>query len=383
MRILTALTYYRPHYSGLTIYTERLARALAARGHQVTVMTSQFDPTLPREAVEDGVGVLRLPVLMRLSKGVIMPSMPLRAWQHIRNADVVHLHLPQLDAAPFAVLARLLGVPVVLTYHCDLLLPSGLVHGLANLASNLANHISAGFANAIVTNTMDYAEQSKFLSRYPAKVRAIPPPVTLPAISQADIEAFRARYAIKPGERVIGMVGRLAAEKGVEYLVQAMPRVLERFSDARVIHVGQYQNVMGEERYAQKLAPLIESLGEHWKFLGVIPDEELAAFFHVCDVLAAPSTNSTESFGMVQVEAMTCGTPAVASDLPGLRVAVKKTGMGEIFPLADTDGLAQAIIAVLSSPDRYQGDVAAITRRYAPDTIASEYEALFNELLHG
>mgnify|MGYP001140588987 FL=1 len=47
MRILTVLTYYRPHYSGLTIYAERLARALVERGHQVTVLTSQYDPALP------------------------------------------------------------------------------------------------------------------------------------------------------------------------------------------------------------------------------------------------------------------------------------------------------------------------------------------------
>ncbi len=85
MRILIALTYYRPHYSGLTIYTERLAKALAARGHQVTVLTSRFDPSYPEEELVDGVRVVRLPVMMRLSKGVIMPSMPFRALQEIQE----------------------------------------------------------------------------------------------------------------------------------------------------------------------------------------------------------------------------------------------------------------------------------------------------------
>ena len=97
MRVLIALTYYRPHYSGLTIYSERLAKALAARGHEVTVLTSQFDKSLPLEETVDGVRVIRMPVLMRLSKGVIMPSIPFRAWKEIRKADVVNLHLPQLD----------------------------------------------------------------------------------------------------------------------------------------------------------------------------------------------------------------------------------------------------------------------------------------------
>ena len=68
MRILIALTYYRPHYSGLTIYAERQARALAARGHQVTILTSRFDPNLPKEEIRDGVEVMRLDVACTSAK---------------------------------------------------------------------------------------------------------------------------------------------------------------------------------------------------------------------------------------------------------------------------------------------------------------------------
>ena len=65
------------------------------------------------------------------------------------------------------------------------------------------------------------------------------------------------------------MVGRLAAEKGVEYLVRALPLILEKHPEARVVHVGQYQDVMGEEAYAEMLKPLIEELGDRWQFLGI------------------------------------------------------------------------------------------------------------------
>lgn len=380
MRVLIALTYYRPHYSGLTIYTERLAKALASRGHDVTVITSQFSKELEREEIVDGVRVLRLPVAMRISKGVIMPSMPLRAWREIRKADVVNLHVPQLDAAPLALLTRLLGKPAVLTYHCDLLLPGGLVNRLANLVSNIANHISAGMANLIVTNTRDYAENSPFLQKYIDKVRVIPPPVVLPLIEPEAIAAVREKYGVESGQKVIGMVARLAAEKGAEYLVRALPEILKVHPNLRVLYAGQYQDVMGEEAYAAMLAPLIEELGERWKFLGIIPDQELAAFFHICDAIVVPSTNSTESFGIVQVEGMTCGTPAVASDIAGVRQPVLQTGMGEVFPIGDAAALAEKLIAVLNDPAKYQGDVPRITKRYSPDTIAGEYEELFKEL---
>ena len=383
MRILTALTYYRPHFSGLTIYAERLARALAARGHQVSVLTSRYDSGLPGSEQVDGVKLMRLPVLMRVSKGVLMPSMPFWAWKYARQADLVHLHLPQLDAAPVALIARLLGKPVVLTYHCDLRLPQGLIHKLANQVSHLANHISARLANRIVANSLDYAQNSAFLRPYLGKLHAIAPPVELPPVSEQEMADFQRKAGIQPGARLIGMAARLATEKGVEYLVQAMPRILQRYPTARVLYMGQYQHVLGEEAYAQKLAPLIQALGEHWTFLGNLSPVELSAFYRTCEVTVLPSLNSTESWGIVQVESMRCGTPVVASDLPGVRMPVKLTGMGRIVPPADAPALAEAIMAVLADPQAYRGDSEAIARQFSPEHTAELYEAIFQKALSG
>jgi glycosyltransferase involved in cell wall biosynthesis len=381
MHILTTLTYYRPHYSGLTIYAERLARALVEGGHQVTVLTSRYSNSLPAREMRDGVQVIRPRVLMHVSKGVLMPSMPYWAWVNIRRADVVHLHLPQLDAAYIALLARLMHKPVVLTYHCDLLLPKGFIHSIANQISHLANKLSLGLAQQVVVNTLDYAEQSTFLYRYLSKIRPIPTPVELVTPDPADEQAIRQKSRLEPGQRVIGMVARLAAEKGVEYLVEAMPEILQRYPTARVLHVGQYQDVLGEEEYARKLKPMIQALGEHWTFLGILPPAELSAFYRQCELTVLPSTNSTESFGIVQVESMACGTPVVASDLPGVRQPVSMTGMGRLVPITDEHALADAICDVLDQPERYQGDVNGVIRRFSSQHIAEEYEQLFKEVL--
>lgn len=385
MRILTTLTYYRPHYSGLTMYAERLARELVRHGHQVTLLTSRYDPSLPSPELRDGVQVIRPRVWMHISKGVIMPTILPWAWKIARQADIVHLHLPQLDAAPIALMCWLLHKPVVITYHCDLRLPDGFVHKLANQVSHLANIISLGLAQAIVTNTRDYAEASPFLRRYLHKLYAIPSPVELPSIEPQTEQAFRLKAKIKPGQRLIGIAVRLAAEKGVEYLVEAMPEVLKHYPEARVLHMGQYQNVMGEEDYARKLAPMIQSLGEHWTFLGNLSDEELVAFFQVCEVTVLPSINSTESFGIVQVEAMSCGTPVVASDMPGVRQPVLMTGMGLVVPPQDAPALARAILDILDHPENYQGDSQAVAQRFSPQKIAEAYENLFADLIekHG
>jgi len=380
MRVLIALTYYRPHFSGLTIYAERLARALAARGHQVRVLTSRFSPDLPEREVRDGVEIIRLPVLFRISKGVIMPSMPFRAWKLIREADAVNLHLPQFDAAVLAALARLQGKPVVLTYQCDLRLPHGLVHAVANQVSHLMNHCSALASGLIVSTSRDYAEHSFFLRRYMDKVRVVTPSVELVEPTAEETASFQAKAAIQPGQRIIGMAARLATEKGVEYLVEAMPRILERFPSARVLFMGQHQNVLGEEQYAARLAPLIQRLGEHWTFLGNLTPGELTAFYRACEVTVLPSLNSTEAFGLVQVESMVCGTPVVASDLPGVRQPVRMTGMGRIVPPADAGALAEAILEVLENRQAYVTDPAAVAERFSLDRLAEAYEKLFAEL---
>ena len=95
MRILIVLTYYRPHTSGLTIYAERLAKAFVDRGNKVTVLTSQYSKDLLPECVQDGVKIIRVPILFRLSKGVIMPTFGIIASKQAKEHDVILLHLPQ------------------------------------------------------------------------------------------------------------------------------------------------------------------------------------------------------------------------------------------------------------------------------------------------
>lgn len=383
MRILIGLTYYRPHYSGLTIYAERLARALVRRNHSVTVLTSQFNSSLTRLEMLDGVRVVRVPPLFSISKGLIMPSLPFLAWRHIKEADIVNLHMPQFDAFYITWLAKLLRKPVVLTYQCDLRLPSGLIHSIANWVSHIANHIAALGSNVIVSMTQDYVKNSNFTKRYLNKVQVINPPVELAPVNDNEVAAFRKKYNIQKNQQIIGMAARLATEKGVEYLVQALPNILKKIPEARVLFVGPYQNVLGEEKYAERIMALIErGLKNHWTFLGILPSREISAFFQVCDVLVLPSVNSTEAFGLVQIEAMISGTPVVASDLPGVRQPVLGTGMGRIVPIANSNALAVSVLDVIHNPEKYRGDPAAVSRKYAPESTANDYELLFIKLLN-
>lgn len=381
MRILCALTYYRPYTSGLTIYVERLATALVRRGHSVTVLTSQYDPSLPQSEMIDGVRVVRAPVLARVSKGVIMPSFGAIATALALNHDAMSLHLPQFDAPGLALRGRLRGQPVVLTYHSDLQLPPGSLNRVVNNVVDLANIAAGTLATRIVAYTDDFARHSPYLRRFASKITVIPPPVEVATLDSAEITAFRERWNLRGP--VIGMAARLAAEKGVEVLLEALPQVLAAYPEARVLFAGPHEHVLGEAAYARRLAPLFERFGLHWNFLGTLGPREMAAFFHNLDVLVVPSLNSTETFGLVQVEAMLCGTPSIASALPGVRQPVHQTGMGEVVPIGDSAALAAALLRVIELRPRYLRPREQIAAKFSTDRTALAYEQLFEQLRLG
>jgi glycosyltransferase involved in cell wall biosynthesis len=380
MRVLIALTYYRPHVSGLTIYVARLAAALAARGHAVTVLTSQYDRALPLRETHAGVTIHRVPVWFRVSKGVIMPTIGWEATRLVPRHDVLSLHLPQLDAAGIAVRGRLWRKPVVATYHSDLLLPPSLVNRAAQFASDLGNDLVAGLAHRLVAYTDDFARHSRYLSKYLPRVTVIPPPVEMPSPAPEAVLAFRAQYGLGQGGPVLGLASRLAAEKGIEYLIQALPRILARYPGARVVHAGP-REAIGEAAYMAHLERLIEPHRERFTFVGTLNPEQMAVFFSACDVHVLPSINNTETFGLVQIEAALCGTPTVASALPGVRVPTQLTGMGRTAPPRDSAALADAILDVLDHRERYLKPRAPIAEMFSPDAAAARYEELFTSLL--
>jgi len=382
MKILIELTYYRPHTSGLTIYAERLAKALVKKGHAVTVLTSQYDSDLPRNEILHGVQIVRIPVIMRVSKGVIMPTLGWAANKLVKAHDVIHLHLPQLDAAGLAFRGRIHKKPTVITYHCDLRMPKGILNWIANQSVHLMNHIAGIFTHRIITYTQDYAEHSKFINRFMKKLVVINPPVELPEISELEIQTFKKQHNPSDNHPVIGMAARFATEKGVEVLLYALEEIISKYPKTEVWFAGPYEDILGEERYIERLMPLIRRYQEkgNWKFLGLLSPQEMAGFYPNLDILTIPSLNSTEAFGLVQIEAMINKVPSIASNLPGVRQPVIRHSMGEVIPIGDYKELAKAVIKVFEHKEKYSIGYQKIKEQYTPVSVAEEYIKLFKEI---
>ena len=381
MKVLLSLTYFTPNKSGLTVFAERQAAALVAQGHEVTVLTSGHLPDLPSQEWLNGVRIIRLPVALRLSKGVLMPSLIWKAWHLVRQADVINLHMPQLEGAYLALLAKLLGKPLIATHHSDLAMPSGWLNKLAGAFARLSNRFIASLAHRVTHNTLDFAQHSPFLQRYLHKLAVIPPICLVEPITDQHLAQFQEKHNIQTGQIVIGIAARLASEKGFEFLAQAFSEVLKTHPTARVLVTGEYQHVIGEEAYRDQILRMVEPFGDRWQFLGVDSQADRAAFFRTIHVHVLPSINATETFGMVQVEALTCGTPLIASNLPGMRQPVMQSGCGILVPPRDSHALAAAILHVLQKyPNKV--DASAYTSQFTPEKVAQAYEDLYKDLIH-
>ena len=381
MRVLHVLLYYWPHCTGLTIHVQRVAEAMARRGHTSTVLSARYNRQLPREEMVNGVRVVRLPAMLRISRGMVMPSFPWHAWRLIREHDLVNVHVPLLEASLVTTIARLQRhKPVVITHHGDLVLPVGWFNRFIEFVMfQMVYRTAARYASAVIAYSQDYAEHSKWLQPVMAKVRPVYPPVAIPRPEPAGVAAMRQQHGLQ-GKTIVGYAGRFVEEKRPDLLIQTVPYLVERFPDLRIVFAGEYR--IRYEGFFDRCSALIEQYKDRLVFLGLIRDpRQMADFFALCDVLALPS--GTECFGLVQAEAMLCGTPVVVSDTPGAREVVRVTGMGEIVPRGDVPALAEALARVLAGRERYLKPVEQIASTFGLEGTVDGYEAVYRQALEG
>jgi glycosyltransferase involved in cell wall biosynthesis len=378
LKILMALQYYLPHRTGLTLHVQRVAEALAARGHEVTVVTARYDLSLPRdEEVINGVRVIRLWAPVHISRGMIMPAYPWAAFRLTQLHDVVSLHVPTLETFVYAAYARLLDKGLVITHHGDLILPEGALNRFIQWTTFQLYKTAARTANHIIAYSQDYADHSYYIAPFCEKTTPVHPPIAIPTPNPRHVEELRAEWTANGvGTKLIGYAGRFVEEKRPDVLIRALPAIHAQHPGARIVFAGQH--IIQYEDFYERNRDLIKQYEDYLVFLGLIEDpQKLADFYGAVDVLALPS--DTECFALVQVEAMRCGTPVVATDIPGARVVVRKTGMGEIVPPGQPQAMGEAINRVLADPEQYVKPLSVIEAAFGIDQTVDRYEALLRD----
>ncbi len=348
MRILIVVSYYSPHISGLTLYVQKLANILSNQGNTVTILTSLHQKGLKNEEVVNGVRIIRLPIHIKISKSPFSFNLVPQSLKLVSQNDLVILNLPSSESVLLAPISRILNRKLLVIHHCDPIVPD-LLGSLFTTLATISNFYSCIFANKIISYTADYAQSSPVLKHFLHKVIPLLPPVEINKPNPATIS----RYAklIGPSRYTIGFAGRISEDKGIRYLLESIPFLQTSLTDFKIVLAGPTRPI--GESYIDSLQTLINKFKKHLVFLESIVPADMINFYKSIDALVLPSINRTESFGMVQVEAMLSGKPVIASDLPGVRQPVIITGGGLISNPRDPSQLSSQIVTILRNPRKY------------------------------
>ena len=368
MKILQLGKFY-PIRGGVEKVMWDLTDGLSARG----VLCDMLCAVLPGERPDGGTIVLNpsgrvicVPAACKLAATMISPAMVRWLRTHRSDYDIVHVHHPD----PMACLAlRLSGFrgKVVLHWHSDILKQKTLLRLYKPLQSWLIRR-----ADLIVGTTPVYVAESPFLAKVQDKVRCLPIGI-LPVNGTAGPKSGDDR------EVTVFSLGRLVGYKGFEYLIDA----------ARCLPPNYKIAIAGDGPLRDSLQARIDAagLGGRVILLGWISDRQKMDWYRRCNVFCLSSIWKTEAFAIVQIEAMSCGRPVVATRIPGSGVPwVNEHGVSGLnVPVCDAKALADAILAVTSDSDVYAAFCAAAKKRYETcftlDRMISGCVSLYQELL--
>lgn len=355
----------------------RLAEGMAARGHDVTVLTSRHDQHLPIRERLSAVNVVRVPILGHISRTAVMPLYPFRLVREVARSDVVHIHTPMPETALVAAVARAMRRTIVITHHGDVEMPAGLVNAAIKRSMDAVIRTGMRLSDRTIVHVGDYRDHSMFLAPVAGKIDSIYPPIELPDPQPELVDEWRRDLELE-GRPLVGFAGRFVEEKGFDFLLQAMPIVRARIPEVKFLFAGEKE--IRYERFFDRCRPLFDRQRDAITELGLLPDhQQMANFYAMCDAFVLPSR--TDCFAIVQVEALLSGTPLVTSDIPGAREVVRVTGAGRLVRPGDPESIAEGIVHVLQDPDRYRPRQETVRGVFDPERSLTEYEELMITLL--
>ena len=348
LRILQLGKFY-PIRGGVEKVAYDLMEGLSERGVRCDMMCAASHGGSRVIPVNGHANVLCCHTWFKAAATMISPAMIASLRRECHKYDIIHLHHPD----PMACLALMLSGykgKVVLHWHSDIQKQKTLLRLYKPL-----QQWSLRRADVVVVTTPVYLEESPFLQGVRHKAVCLPIGVKAMRPEPGEVEKIRSRY---PGKKIVFSLGRLVAYKGYYYLVAAAKHLGSDY----VVLIGGTGALRGE------LEKEIAELGLQGKveLLGRIGDEELPAYYGACDVFCLSSVQKTEAFGIVQIEAMSCGKPVVATNIPQSGVAwVNAHGVSGLnVEPGDARALARAIEDITKDEAAYRQYVAGAASRY-------------------
>lgn len=343
IRLLLVSDFYYPHWTGIAKSVFSLTQKLQDE-FPVTVLTVRYDKHLPKSEKIDKVMVVRSDYLLTISRSKYSLAALGDFFTLVKNNDSIFINSPCANILIFSLLTKLFGKRLVIFHQGDLILPPSFMNKFIEKVFDLSCYLSFSLADNISTYTADYANHSRTMRPFLHKSMPVIMPILVipPHNSSRKIAAIE---QLKKQKKILfGFAGRFVDEKGFDILFQAIPKVMEHFPNAHFVIAGQE---MSYESFFSKNRKLFNQVKEHMTFLGLLDDATLPYFYQEIACIVVPSRS--DCFNLVQAEAMLCGTPAIVSDIPGLRYLVKESGFGLLFRKNDPSDLASKIVSLVEN----------------------------------
>ena len=339
MKVLQLGKFY-PIRGGVEKVEWSLTEGLSAQGVPCDMLCASFDGTKRMQIIPlNELGrVIVVPTRLKAAGTMIAPKMIGWLRKHAAEYDIIHVHHPD----PMAALAlRLSGYRgrVILHWHSDILSQRFFLFFYRPLQNWLIRR-----AERIVGTTPVYVQESPHLAHAQEKCTAVPIGIDPLQPDPERVAAIRQRYEDK---KLILSIGRLIPYKGYPYLIEAMTLLPDDY----------HLVIGGTGPLREQLEQLIQekSLQKRITLTGYIDDADLPAWFGACDCFVLTSTMKTEAFGIVQIEAMSCHKPVVATRIPHSGVAwVNEDGVsGRNVTPGKPEEYAAAIQEVASNCEKF------------------------------
>lgn len=374
---------------GMNVYVASLASALARAGVECDVFVRRDDPRPPAVlSVEPGVRVIHLDAgpatpLPKREVAATLDELAARAAPICAREryDVLHAHYWMSGAVAHR-LKHELDVPLVSTFHT-----LAAVKAAAGFDDDGPDRVAIERAviqcSDLILASTTY-ESDQLVSLYDAaadRIEVVPPGVDHAVFHARGRAADRTALGLD-GRRVVLFAGRIQPLKGVDVAVDAIAQLRADIPDVLLLLVGGASGADGEAEMA-RLRRRVGELGldDHVRFMAPVPHAQLARYYRAADCCIVPS--HTESFGLVALEAASCGTPVVAADVDGLRSLVDDGHTGYLVEGRTAADFATAIGRVLADPERaWEMGTSASARagRYSWSITAARLRRLYADL---
>jgi len=379
MRVTLVNSFFPPWRGGAETYSLNVARALAQRGHEVTVQCGS-DPLSAGRCYEFGIRIVRHKILTRVYGTPVMPGL-VKELARVKS-DILHGNFPSpYIAFMVAAASRSRKIPAVLTWHNDLPPVTSGARFLIEMHDRVVLPRYITTYRRLISTSSYYAERSRVLSSLGNLVRVIPNGVDCDRFNPSN-DGSKVREELNLGSRFtivfVAALTKWHRYKGLDVLLHAVRSLPQDVNCVLMI--------VGDGELKSHYNALSHSLGldRRVMFVGEVGDAELPQYYSASNVSILPSKDSSEGFGLTLLEANATSLPVIASRVGGIPSVVKDGYNGILVPPNDPQALSKAIRTMITNPKKARemgrnGRKFAETREWKKT--AAETEAVYEEAL--